>query len=240
MELTLLSCFPNDSIKTWSSLSRVWCDREKRRQIPQESRDVCGTNRSIRSVVDALVKRRFFSRAAGYLCELSDSTMVGCEDTAVTKRANFSPPICSIYLVFPVVSCQRSLASSFVALSHFAAEIRSIALVDFSISRRADIITKCGNACPAGNNWWYAPDDTTRPASRNETTRETEKHPVAIYYRRLSIIDAASRLKRDSAVVRFFTAYWLVERFILWEIFDVPVELLNNNSCLRMSLFLVY
>lgn len=132
MELTLISYFPNDSIKTWSSLSRVWCDREKRRQIPRESRDVCGTNRSIRSVVDALIKRRFFSRTAGYLCELSDSTMVGCEDTAVTKRANFSPPICSIYLTFPVVSCQRPLVPSFVALSHFAAEIRLIALVDFS------------------------------------------------------------------------------------------------------------
>lgn len=96
---------------------------------------------------------------------------------------------------------------------------------------------------PAGNNWWYAPGQRVL---HRAARRGTEKHPAAIYYRRLSIIDAGCiAVKRDSPLPyngapesRFFYGL-LARRTFHLAIFGVPAALLNNDSCLHMSAFCI-
>lgn len=70
--------------------------------------------------------------------------------------------------------------------------------------------------------------------------RIPKKHLAMIYYRRLSIIDAASRLKRDSVVAApdFLRLIGSSNEFHLAK--GISVTLLNNNSCTYVHLPRMY
>lgn len=126
------------------------------------------------------------------------------ENAAATKRINFSPSthFSLSYFAFPiVVSADPFLSSSPFVRSRFGIETTQL---HSSTSRRATYADNTRGYArgarvytrPAGNNWWYTPDQRVL---HRTARRGTEKHPAAIYYRRLSIIDAGCiAVKRDS------------------------------------------
>lgn len=126
------------------------------------------------------------------------------ESAAAMKRINFSPSPSSTYFAFPiVVSSDPFLSSSRSVRSRFGAETTQL---HSSTSRRATY-TRIIRADMRGTRAFIRVRqeiiDDTRPAGRRvlhrAARRGTEKHPAAIYYRRLSIIDAGCiAVKRDS------------------------------------------
>lgn len=183
---------------------------------------VRGTNRSIRSVVDALLSRRLFFAMVicariKWLRPCDDQTRRYGAASEFLRFARFISRFPSFHINAPAVFLRGVLSfREIFAQLHFGQ------LLDARV--------------------WQEIINGTRPDRRDRILHgaiHPRKNAAAIYYRRLSIIiDAASWLKRDSAIrrARFFTVYWLVERFIiLREIFGVSVALINNNLCLCVS-----
>lgn len=144
------------------------------------------------------------------------------ESVAATKCINFSPSLRSIYFLLSPRSIFFLRYPSFALVLgpkslnciHRLLDAQRTRIIRGYV-RGARVYTH-----PAGNNWWYA---FGRRVLHRATRRGTEKHRAAIYYRRLSIIDAGCiAVKRDSPLPYnsvleyrfFFTAYWFVERFI--------------------------
>lgn len=220
---------PNNPLKPRPRSNRTFgrCDCEKRRtNLSRKSRGVCETNRSLRSVVNALVGQRFFFSAV--TCQIAPR--LSDESATLTERINLSS------LSRRLISDRRTILlvfSSPPVRSRFEIETTQL---HSSTSRRATYVDNARGYArgarvytrPAGNNWWYA---LGRRVLHRAARRGTEKHPAAIYYRRLSIIDAGCiAVKRDSPVAVqqrarisiFFTAYW-PHRTLHLAIFGAPV-----------------